>query len=130
MFKIKREQMDVLRQAGLEGFVERMREHLSDTFPRETRELGQAALEETIWYCIARAETHEVTSERDVCLYLGLMLVFGRDFDRELPWAREILEDRSVPRPTERMDRLQAEGEARAAEGDPELSEQPEEMEA
>jgi len=130
MFKIKRDQMNVLRQAGLEGFVEKMREHLSDTFPRETRELGQKALEETIWYGIGRAETHEVTSERDVCLYLGLMLVFGRDFDREHAFAREILADKSVPRPSERMDRLQAEGEARAAEDDPELSEQPEEMEA
>ena len=54
MFKIKRDQMNVLRQASLEGFVEKMREHLSDTFPRETRELGQKALEETIWYGIGR----------------------------------------------------------------------------
>ena len=122
--------MNVLRQAGLEGFVDKMREHLSDTFPRETRELGQTALEETIWYGIGRAETHEVTSERDVCLYLGLMLVFGRDFDRELDWAREILADRSVPRPSERMDRLQAEGEARAAEDDPEPADEQEEIEA
>lgn len=124
MFKIKREQMNVLRQASLEGFVDKMREHLSDTFPLETRRLGQTALEEMIWYGIGRAETYEVTSERDVCLYLGLMLVFGRDFDRELEWAREILADKSIPRPTERMDRLQAEGEARTAEVDPDLAEE------
>jgi hypothetical protein len=42
---------------------------------------------------IQRAKVYGIKSRRDVCKYIDLMIVFGRDFDtnKRTGWAREIL---------------------------------------
>jgi len=110
MFRITRTQMNALRQAAIDRFVAEMVTHLRETFPEYHHAEGDDGLRDTVHYGIERARTHAITSEQDLCLYLGLMLTFGRDFDREQPWAREILES-SLLEPAEVvMERLHEAG--------------------
>ncbi|HYO52803.1 hypothetical protein [Archangium sp.] len=110
MFRITRAQMYALRQATIDRFVEEMATHLRETFPEQYHVLGDDGLRDTVQYGIERARIHAITSERDLCLYLGLMLTFGRDFDREQPWAREILESSLLEPADVVVERLHAAG--------------------
>ncbi len=116
MLTIRREQMDTLGQDMQSRFEDFMVEHLRHYFPERSRELGEeaageAALRAEIRIGIERAEEHGFTAERDVCKYLDLMFELGRDFDSDpaLPWVRPILDDKSLPHPEDRINRLVAE---------------------
>ncbi len=63
---------------------------------------------------IDRAASYRIEAERDVCKYLNLMVVFGRSFDVELPWAKETLA--SADGPGLKLNRLYARGERLADE--------------
>ena len=58
-----------------------------------------AQLRDTIQYGTKRAADYGITDRRDVCKYIDLAVVFGRDFDtdRRSPWAGKILGQRSSP---------------------------------
>jgi hypothetical protein len=90
---IRPEQMAAFSTALVDAFETAMVNHLSRCFPAECRVLGEAGLHETIRYGIERARVYEITSCREVCTYIDLMIVFGPDFDQdpELPWAASIL---------------------------------------
>ncbi|HZH16724.1 MAG TPA: hypothetical protein VE057_20385 [Archangium sp.] len=102
--------MDAFRQAAIDRFVAEMVIHLRETFPEYHHAEGEVGLRDTVQYGIERARTHAITSEQDLCLYLGLMLTFGRDFDREQPWAREILENSLLEPAAVVMERLHEAG--------------------
>lgn len=74
-------------------FEIRLERHLIRFFPEQAASLGTDGLHLFIGYGSARASTHGFNTERDICKYLDLMCVFGRDFDSDqrLPWAAEIL---------------------------------------
>jgi hypothetical protein len=93
MLVIRREQMAVFSDARRQQFEGWMRDHAERFFPRECRKLGEALLGQTIRAGIERARAHGITSRRDVCRYIDLMLVLGREFDTDqgLPWAGRIL---------------------------------------
>ena len=57
--------------------------HLKDVFPEQCRPLRDEDLRGLIRHGVERAATYELTLEYDVCLYLHLALVLGRDFDRD-----------------------------------------------
>jgi hypothetical protein len=46
-----------------------------------------------VHYGVLRAAVYGITAKRDVCKFIDLMIVFGRDFDTEKGsrWARDIL---------------------------------------
>jgi hypothetical protein len=118
--KVRREQMEALVGLAVEAFVDDMVVHLGECFPEPCDALGPAGLRELLRIGVARAEAHGFTGEREVSLYLGLMLAFGPDFDREEPWARAILEDAEPEDAKARMERLHDAGvehEAREAAG-------------
>jgi hypothetical protein len=81
-------------------------DHLRRFFPSECRQLGSNRLAELIRQGIARAQSYGFKANPDVCRYLDIMLVFGATFDRDLPWAKEILEDDRIVLPGMRMDLL------------------------
>ena len=68
--------------------------HLRKFFPKQCAALGELQLRETIGHGIRRAAHYGITAKRDVCKYIDLMIVFGRDFDsdKRFRWAREILD--------------------------------------
>jgi hypothetical protein len=108
MLTIRKEQMAVFEAAEMNKFVEHMLVHLNKVFPNQCQALGEAKMRETIQHGIKRAAAYGITAERDVCKYIDLMIVFGRDFDvaPECAWAGEILNDKGLRNPTKKMDRL------------------------
>jgi hypothetical protein len=108
MLRIRREQQEVLGAAQVADFERRAAVHLKSFFPEACDELGDAALRELIRYGIVRAASYAVEAEREVTLYLDVMMTIGHDFDRDaaLPWAYEILVDPELPEPERRMRRL------------------------
>jgi len=108
MLSIREEQTDAYRQEALRNFEDRMIKHISKFFPKEFAALREAKTRETIQYGIKRAGSYGIVAERDVCKYIDLMVVFGRDFDRDkgLRWAHSVLEDRTLKGPSDRTDRL------------------------
>jgi len=45
------------------------------------------------------APQYGITSERDVCLFVDVMVMLGPGFDTKYPWAREILRDAATRPP-------------------------------
>ncbi len=108
MFNIRKEQLDALAQSSLKSFEDRMVVHLNKFFQPQCKVLGDAKLRETIHYGIARAKSYAIISERDVCKYIDLMFAFGRDFDKDPNYslAQQILMDKAIPDPTQRINML------------------------
>jgi len=105
---IRKEQMSAFAGAAATDFENRMVAHLNKCFPAECETLQEPGVRETIRYGMRRAAHYDVRAERDVCKYIDLMMVFGRDFDTraDLPWASRILNDRVLKNPTARIERL------------------------
>jgi hypothetical protein len=74
-------------------FVDRMVAHIAEFFPSRFQELGEQAVREWIEDGIQRASQYRIRSERDVCKFIDIMIVFGRNFDTDpqCPWAPPIL---------------------------------------
>ena len=109
---IRQAQMRALSNNASRTFEDRMVVHLNKSFPNECRELGEPEVREWIRYGIQRASEYRITAQRDVCKYIDLMFVFGRDFDRD-PWASSILNDRALRDPTTKLETLYEAGKQR-----------------
>ena len=90
--------MDVLSRVELEKFEDWTLAHLRRFFPAQSAALGERGARELIQYGIRRAAHYGFNAKRDVCKYIDLMTIFGRDFDTDKRhhWAAAIL-----ARPTE-----------------------------
>src|SRR5262249_44287198 len=90
-------QMAEFSRVEVQKFKSWMLVHLNKFFPTECQSAGEMHIKETIQYGIKRAASYGITSKSDVCKYIDLMVVFGRDFDtdRGLPWASEVLSRRN-----------------------------------
>jgi len=96
--RLRKEQMEAFERYVRDGFVRRVLAHLRRYFPEECAQMGKDQQREFVHYGIE--------AEADVARYIDLMMEFGRDFASDLPWAAEILNDESIEKPSERMDRL------------------------
>ena len=92
-------QMAAFSRVEVQEFNEWMPAHLHKFFPVQCRTAGETHLREIIQYGIKRAASYGFTSQRDVCRYIDLVVVFGRDSDTETGsrWAGEILGKRGDP---------------------------------
>ena len=106
MLTIRKEQMAVFAEAMIKDFEGRMLAHLREHFPRQYDSAGESEMREMIRYGIGRAATYDIREERDVCKYIDLMVVLGRDFDREVQWARALLIIHRLESPGYRVQRL------------------------
>jgi hypothetical protein len=99
MLTIRQAQLAVLSQLEVEKFEDWTLAHLRKFFPKQCAALGERQLRETIRHGIRRAAHYGLTAKRDVCKYIDLMIVFGRDFDtdKRSRWASEILGSRGNP---------------------------------
>lgn len=106
--KILRVQQEAFRKALFEEFGRRVAVHLRRFFPTACRALGEEGLSELIQDGVAQATCHGLHRERDVTLYLNLMMLLGRGFERDpaFVWARSILTDPTLPEPERRIRRL------------------------
>ena len=92
MLTIRNETMAVFSHATIKNFVKLTSAHVRKCFPTEYQSIGDAGLKEIIEYGMARAASHGIQTEREICKYIDLMMVLGRDFDQE-PWASAVLND-------------------------------------
>ena len=108
MLSIRKEQMVVFREPAVNDFVKRVMVHLNKCFPAKCEAMGEAKVRAMVKYGSQRAVSYRVSSERDVCKYIDLMLVFGQDFDQDpkLPWASSILNNQAIINPTTKVARL------------------------
>lgn len=105
---IRTEQLSSFAAAAASSFDGRIAAHLGKCFPTECEALGEAGVRDTIHHGILQSATYGATAERDVCKYIDLMMLFGRDFDTraDLPWAARILNDQVLQTPGARIDQL------------------------
>jgi hypothetical protein len=108
MLTIRKEQMSVFGPLGIKAFEDRMLAHLKKVFPEQSESLGDPKLRESIQYGTQRAAAYRITSERDVCKYIDLMILYGRDFDKDpsLPWAQSVLQNQGIRNPSSKIERL------------------------
>ena len=109
MLTIRKEQLKVLSRNEVQKFEVHMRAHLRKIFPEQSGTLGKEELDNVIRHGIERAKVHGIVSQRDVCKYIDLMMVFGRDFDTspKLPWASATLKEEFLEgHSTEKINRL------------------------
>jgi len=91
---IRLEQLDVFSQHERRKFQDWMVAHVTKFFPQQCTALGaESKVRDLIWYGVARSATYGITAKREVCKYVDLMMVLGRDFDTDerLGWAARIL---------------------------------------
>lgn len=105
---IRQKQVGQLEHAAEESFEDRAIAHLRRCFPAECRGLSDRELRELVESGIEKSSGYEIATERDVCHYLDLMMVFGQNFDKDekQPWAARILNDKLYTNGTARMERL------------------------
>jgi hypothetical protein len=108
MLTIRKEQLAVFGPLGEKTFEDRVIAHLKKVFPEQSESLGEPKLRETIQYGAQRAAAYRIISERDVCKYIDLMVLYGSDFDKDpkLPWAQSILQNKGIKDPTIKIDNL------------------------
>jgi hypothetical protein len=108
MLRIRKEQNDELAKVALKRFEDDMVAHVKEFFPRHYEILEEPTIREVIQYGVERGEDYGFTTERDVCLYINLMLLLGSNFDTDVqyPWAGEILNDETITDPVTRIDQL------------------------
>jgi hypothetical protein len=102
MLTIRKEQLAIFQKVSSQNFENRMLSHIKKFFPKRMEELGEPGTRELIRYGIQRSASYRIRKQPDICKYIGIMVVFGRDFDRDpkLPWASTVLNDRSLPGPS------------------------------
>lgn len=115
---VRAKQQESMHSSAAQLFEERMVVHLQKCFPSESASLGQGGVRWMIRRGVERAPSYGITTERDTCKYIDIMMVFGRDFDvrPDLPWAAEILNDGVLRSGTAKIERLF--DEAKKREGD------------
>jgi hypothetical protein len=93
MLTMRQEQCDVLNSDLRRRFIERMMAHLHRCFPHQCESLEEPALRDLIEWGIQRAASYRIIAERDVCRYIDVMMVFGREFDTDpaCAWPPPIL---------------------------------------
>jgi hypothetical protein len=109
MLIIRKEQFAVFQKVASQSFESQMLSHIRKCFRKQMEELGEPRMREVIRYGIQRSASYRIRKQRDICMYIDMMIVFGRDFDRDpaLPWASRVLEDKSLPGPTGKIIELQ-----------------------
>jgi hypothetical protein len=85
-------------------FCARALAHVRACAPELYAREKQAGVRALIEHALAKARDYDLHGEHDVVLYLNAMLVLGRDFDDDVAWARDILDDPHRERRMARID--------------------------
>lgn len=96
---IRAEQIEELGHTGRNTFEARLLAHIEEFFPVHWREAGEERMLDVVRIGIANAASHGLETEREIYLFVSLMLYLGSyfDTDEQLPWAAAALNDASAP---------------------------------
>lgn len=100
-------QLNVAEKSAETAFQQRLLSHVEEFFPVHYRVVGRERLCDVIEVARNKSKSFCFESERDIYLYLSLMLYLGSHFDRDpqIPWALATLQDPEEPSPGARMDK-------------------------
>ena len=106
--RIRQEHIQAMQPVVLAGFEQKVVAHLKASFPEQTDLLGDEHAREVARYGLHRAQARGITAEREVLLWITLMVLLGSDFDEDvqLAWVQQTLGDPALADPIDRMDRL------------------------
>jgi len=105
---IRKQQVEALERAATEAFEDRTYAHLKKWFPHHCKLLGEDQARRVIRHGWEKAKSYDLTAECCVRSYIEFMFLLGGGFDSDilLPWAAEILNDKSPRDEVARADRL------------------------
>ena len=110
MLTLRPEQIEVLRAAMRKSYEDRLIRHLTKLFPEAIKKMidpdGQdKPLRQFIDAGIKKAESFNIRAERNVTLFIDLMVGISPDFfqQRDMTWVRNILRKETLTE-TEKMD--------------------------
>ena len=85
--------MAVLETRMAKRFRENVRKHLRTELAKETENVSDADLLRRIDEAIVRGGKYNVTTERDVMLFLDLTFILSQNFEdaQDMRWAKKIL---------------------------------------
>jgi hypothetical protein len=108
MLAIRDEQLEAFARVREEAFEARMQSHLRRYFPAACAAMPDVFFPLFVRAGIAAAREWSLTSERHVCKFLNLAIVFGVRFFEQphLAWMRAALLDPALPDPGDRLDHL------------------------
>ena len=83
---------------------------LSNLFPEKYEYIGEDCVNGLIQLGVESAKRYEITGERGLAVYIGLMFILGSGFDNDpqFPWAAEILNDETITDQIERVNGLRS----------------------
>jgi hypothetical protein len=116
MLVIRRPQVDILAIPHEQRLRDRLQHHLREQFPDQCTRL-EGSLEDVVEAELVKARGYGLRSERDLCKYLNLVIVFGTEFD-QTPWASRVL-SRADRGPTLRINQLYGDALDRIGNTDP-----------
>jgi hypothetical protein len=108
MLVIRAPQFEAFEKAAISQFERRMLGYLTESFPKQAGLLGPAQMLRVISLGRERAAHYGHETEREIYLYLTLMMMLGSWFDEDpqLAWAAARLTDRSTAYAPARLNQL------------------------
>lgn len=96
---IRAQQVTAFESSARDGFENRLAAHIEEYFPVHWREAGEKHIREVIRLGITNGANYGLETQRDIYVYVSLMLYLGSYFDTDpqLPWAAAGLNDKSQP---------------------------------
>ncbi len=88
---IRNEQIEAFAREQEERFVRELAQYAGNEFAEETSALADGDLDTLVRQAISRARGYGIKERGDIYRFLNFMLIYGLEFDDDLPWAREIL---------------------------------------
>jgi hypothetical protein len=93
MLKINQNQLTACSEVSMQSFVDKITRHLVETLPSQSEAMGTSAIRGVVERGIARAASHGIMAQKDVCLFLAVTSALGETFDTDpkLSWAADVL---------------------------------------
>jgi len=112
MIVIRKDQQEQLAALGRIQFFDKLEIHIEKFFPDHAINLDKEQRIALFEYGLERGKKYDFISERNVCLFIDLMLAFGLEFDisPDHGWAKKILADSGQNHPNVKMDALHEAG--------------------
>lgn len=96
MLRIHKEQMDHFRTKGRASYVERVADYVARSFPGRLGDPSREELVDRVRAAVTKAAGLGFVTELETTQLVLLLLHFGLDAERKLPWFAEVLRDRAL----------------------------------
>lgn len=95
VIQVYNKQMDTMRKVVEQGFINEMSAHVKQFFPDYCSKFEGGGLQAYCENTIEKAASFGYETERDIFLFLNVMVLLGPNFDSDpsLEWAQEILKN-------------------------------------